>query len=764
LKKSKYVIAALLFIAGSAANIFFSTAIHFMLLTKTPTVKFYWLSVCMESMMSDPQHKQLFLMIEGILLLLCFFFVIFQDKSYKTDEMKITSEISIPVSAGEGQHGTARFLKKNEIKKTFGSFTISAHDDVIAGLLRKGDRLKKRAEKYKFTSDEEKEKSEETYTRRLNENNPAVKLYIWFLKRKWEADIWLYKFKESLKASNPPEPPEPNKTLEGEKRFAEIAREMFRKFKNYLSLYEKTDVSAPAKKKKKKTPKIVILLLTRLKSLIRRSKRTSSYIKGGAGIVIGMERKTKKSERVFCLDDDIHSLIIGATRCGKTRCLVIQTICALALAGESIITSDPKGELYLYTSEYLKALDYDVKVMDFQMPGKSDCYNPLQGIIDAVNADEIDLAQSLTWDLTGFLVEKSDKGEPIWQNGEMSIIAAAILCVVYDNKENPMLQNLTNVYWFIANMCKDIKCGKTTIKPIVEYVKDLPDSHPAKPLLGIADVAPSKTAGSFYTSALTTLRLFTAKDIYSITSESDFRLDDIGAKKQALFFILPDEKTTYYPVATLYVSQIYERLVNVAKKNGNRLEKRVNFVLDEFGNFSAISDFGAKLTVGGGYGIRFNLFIQGFNQLTEKYNENVAGIVKSNCAAWVYLSSNDPRTLEELEKRLGKYTTTSYSVGGSTQRNASSSSSHNVSLQARSLLDATEIGRLKRPYQLLITVNHPAMMYSPDLSKWQFNRMLGLGDKSHNKKFIAMGNAQREVKSVSNSEIHLWGIWNNWTQ
>jgi type IV secretion system protein VirD4 len=667
--------------------------------------------------------------------------------------MKITSEISIPVSAGEGQHGTARFLKKNEIKKTFGSFTISAHDDVIAGLLRKGDRLRDKAKKYKFTSVEEKEETEKIYSRRLNENNPAVKLYVWFLKRKWEADIRLYKFRESLKTSKPPEPPEPNKTLEGEKGFAETAREMFGKFKNSLSLYEKPDIDAPVNnnnnKKKKKTAA---------------ARESPSYIKGGAGIVIGMERKTKNNERVFCLDDDIHSLIIGATRCGKTRCLVIQTICALALAGESIITSDPKGELYLYTSEYLKALGYDVKVMDFQTPGKSDCYNPLQGIIDAVNANEIDLAQSLTWDLTGFLVEKSDKGEPIWQNGEMSIIAAAILCVVYDNKENPPFQNLTNVYWFIANMCKDIKCGKTTIKPIVLYVEKLPDTHPAKPLLGIADVAPSKTAGSFYTSALTTLRLFTAKDIYSITCESDFRLDDIGVKKQALFFILPDEKTTYYPVTTLYVSQIYERLVNVAKKNGNRLEKRVNFVLDEFGNFSAISDFGAKLTVGGGYGIRFNLFIQGFNQLTEKYNENVAGIVKSNCAAWVYLSSNDPRTLEELEKRLGKYTTTSYSVGGSTSRNASSSSSHNVSLQARSLLDATEIGRLKRPYQLLITVNHPAMMYSPDLSKWLFNRMLGLGDKSHNKKFIAMGNAQRKVKSVSNSEIHLWGIWNEYTQ
>ena len=43
--------------------------------------------------------------------------------------------------------------------------------------------------------------------------------------------------------------------------------------------------------------------------------------------------------------------------------------------------------------------------------------------------------------------------------------------------------------------------------------------------------------------------VFLIAAVYSITHKSDYDIADIGKKKQALFFILPDEKTTYYPIA-----------------------------------------------------------------------------------------------------------------------------------------------------------------------------------------------------------------------
>ena len=473
------------------------------------------------------------------------------------------------------------------------------------------------------------------------------------------------------------------------------------------------------------------------------------------GIAVSYER-SKFRESVACITDDVHILIIGATRSGKTRCLVIQSISALALAGEGMVVNDPKGELYHYTHSFLESMGYMVQVVDFNNPKKSCRYNPLQMIIDAVNENRIDDAQTYTWDFVTFLVEKNDHSEPIWTNGECSVIAAAVICVVYDNQNHPEFQNLTNVYNFIANMCKTVN----KVLPIDAYMDKLPESHPAKKLMAIAKLAPDKMGGSFYTAALTTLRLFITNDIYSMTRESEFSLADVGTKpKQALFFILPDQKTTYYPIVTLLVSQQYEQLVTYAKKCGNRLPHRVNYILDEFGNFAAISDFQTKMTVAGGYGVRWNLFIQDFNQLIDKYGQEVAKIIQGNCHYWIYLHSQDNSTNEEISKNMGKYTTTTYSLGGSTQKYSAPSSSTNIQLSERSLLNPDEVAKIQRPYQLVISTNAPAIMYSPDISQWAFNAMLGMGDKAHNTRLIELDENARPERGGKSTEQLLWKPW-----
>ncbi len=169
-----------------------------------------------------------------------------------------------------------------------------------------------------------------------------------------------------------------------------------------------------------------------------------------------MRRLENGKEQIFYVGDDVHTLCIGATRSGKSRTIVLQSICALGFAGESLVVSDPKAELYQYTCGFLQKLGYEVKVLDFKNPEKSHRYNLLQPVIDAVNRDDYEKAEMYAWDMTNTLVGKPE-GEKIWTNGEMSVIAAAILCVVCDNKKRPEYQNLTNVYWFVAEMWCDRK-------------------------------------------------------------------------------------------------------------------------------------------------------------------------------------------------------------------------------------------------------------------------------------------------------------------
>lgn len=480
-------------------------------------------------------------------------------------------------------------------------------------------------------------------------------------------------------------------------------------------------------------------------------QKLSSLTKGG--IMLGMSRDGKQ---IYYNSDDTHSIIIGATRCGKTRCDVLQTICLLALAGESMVMSDPKGELYLYTAPFLERMGYEVIALDFKNPAKSNQYNFLQPVIDAVNLDNIPLAIKRARNISHTLIADGNHAEPIWTDGARSVVTAAIIAVVVDNMEHPEFQNLPNAYHFITNMCKTINAGDKPRIPLNEYIKDIGDKHPARAALGISEIAPSKMRGSFYTSSLTNLELFTDPNISEMSSCTDFDLYATGKRKRAIFIILPDHEKTYHPIASLFVSQHYQTMVDVSDQNGNRLPRRVNFVLDEFGNFVRIPDFDVAITVGGGRGIRFNLVLQDFNQLENQYDK-AAKTIRSNCENWIYLQTDNNETLRELSEKLGKYTVKSPSLSGSTGGNMTAS----YNFTARDLLTPDEIRAIKRPYQLVMTRNHPAIMYAPDISQTIFNPMLGLGNEEHNKQLIMRRNAERSERTV-NKNPPLWGIWDKY--
>ena len=122
----------------------------------------------------------------------------------------------------------------------------------------------------------------------------------------------------------------------------------------------------------------------------------------------------------------------------------------------------------------------------------------MQPIIDFLEQRDIPGAQEATWELVETLVGES-KGEPIWHNGECSIIACCVMAVAFDNMNRPGYQNLTNVYHFISRMCTPKEDQSV---PLNDYLRVLPDTHPAKSLAGISDVAHWRTRSSFYARLL----------------------------------------------------------------------------------------------------------------------------------------------------------------------------------------------------------------------------------------------------------------------
>lgn len=476
-------------------------------------------------------------------------------------------------------------------------------------------------------------------------------------------------------------------------------------------------------------------------------------LKGKGGVVVQMTKKGSK-EIILYLPGDVHTLIFGATRSGKTRRVLLETLWLQIMSGISVVVSDVKGELFYYTEPFAKANNYKTYAIDLRNPKKSIRYNFLQPIIDAVSEQDMAKAIDYTWDLVSVLVGKQ-KGEPLWYNGETATIAAVILIIVCDAPEE--FQNLTNTYFFLAHMCTPDQYGNMAIN---DYLDRLPETHPAKGVFRMAGIAPLKTRSSFFTSALGTLRLFTNPNVAEMTSKSDISLKDIGREKSIVYMIIPDEKKTLYPLVSILVTQMYMLQVELANESGLRLPVDTDYDLDEVGNFPTIPVLGNILSAGASRGVRANLIVQDYQQLESNYKEDFKNI-RTNCQCKIYLKSDDTDTLKNISESLGKYTVevSSASVSAQDGKQDNINYSSSASLTGRPLLDQAEIKRIKAPYSLcMLTGEYAGINELPDLSEYRLNEMYGLGDEQHNNNIIMEREAARQEHQVG--EPKLWGIWN----
>lgn len=490
------------------------------------------------------------------------------------------------------------------------------------------------------------------------------------------------------------------------------------------------------------------------------------------GLILGKEDiKTsifskRVKEKIYHITKDLHALIIGATRSGKTRCIVIQTIIDLILAGENVVVPDLKGELRDYTEDVAKKYGYEVIGIDFIHPYQSKRRNFLEPVIKALQRNDISRAIEETWSLVSQLVgEPPENGEKLWNNGEAATLAASIMAVCYDNQDHPEYQNLTNVFYFITEMCSDYRGAL----PLQFYIDSLPEEHPAKILLAATKVAAMRTRSSFYVSAIMTLKLLTIPAINQMTNASDFDIEKLidEGKKVIIYLGLPARDKTYFPLASLFLRQISDLIDYVAdEKYGGRVPVRWNFIDEEMGNFTKITNMRQQTSFGTGKGIRHFMFIQSYAQLDDVYGEKVSQIIQDNADIKIYLRSPNPTTKKKISEDLGNYTTRSYSKSNNTPsgtfRNGGSDG-ESSNLMGRPLLYPDEVGKLQRPYSLVMSDADPAIMYAPDLSQYAMNEFLGMGDEEHNNR-LRQRKAEEHKKNERphNSKMELWGIWDVW--
>ncbi len=369
---------------------------------------------------------------------------------------------------------------------------------------------------------------------------------------------------------------------------------------------------------------------------------------------------------VWVDNTDTHSLIFGSTGSKKSRLFCMPLLNIMAGAGESFVVTDPKGELYDYTSGFVKSKGYDVVVLNYRDLSLGDTWNPLALPYELYHTGHKDDAVARINDFVNAISEHhmNNTKDIFWVNAARSV-AIAILLLMLDEctKEECNLKTFTRFCVEFAKASNEsafesvmgLSMGEKNKNYLTLLMKSAsPESIASLNYFGIANSS-DKAKGDVQSTLFTLIQVFmTQENLVRNMCYNSFDMRNIGRKKTAVYIIVPDEKSTYHFIATTFVKQCYETLIQEAQIEKNRaLPVRVNFVLDEFANIPALPDMPSMITAARSRNMRFFLVIQSVHQLENRYKEE-AQTIKGNCDNWVFLTSKELSLLEEISKLCGK--------------------------------------------------------------------------------------------------------------
>lgn len=406
----------------------------------------------------------------------------------------------------------------------------------------------------------------------------------------------------------------------------------------------------------------------------------------------------------FVADNDSHCLVIGSSGSKKSRSVAMPYLEIIARAGHSVVVSDPKGELYEKTSGVFAQKGYSVYVINLREPYRSNGVNLIALAAELYESGMQEEAYGLIADLAQTLFPAEDNtSDRFWLHTSRALFRGLCAMIV----EQPLLfpKEMRN-WWTLRALAESLdseegyKTGVTTNMLAAEY----PPESQARMDLSNATHGSDKTFFNVLASFTAGLQAIYSKpsltNMLSVVESIDF--EQIGLRPTVVFFILPDEKSTYHFIVSTLIKVVYEALLRCAHRFPNvRLPTPVHFVLDEVGNLPRIPDLCSNMiTASRSRGINFTLLTQGLRQLEATYGASMVDTLRGNCNIWLYLHSRELPLLNELSELCGK------------RKNG------------QALISPTQLQTLQVGQALVLSGRlHPFVTQLPDIDDYPFERL-----------------------------------------
>ena len=444
------------------------------------------------------------------------------------------------------------------------------------------------------------------------------------------------------------------------------------------------------------------------------------------GTILG--QFTQEGEEVIALPfeptGNRNLILIGPPGSGKSFGYVRTAVFQSIVRGESVVVTDPKGEIHNDMRKLLEANGYKVKVFNLINLDLSNAWDCVQEIYDPITGN-IDDQRVITFCKTVITNTGGGAGgDPFWESSEENLFRVAVsycafmrettLIKIYERRTKELLTQLPFITEEdgdkLIEIVKNPESAMLDRRKVVEYLaenfygkeegnkklqsweddaptcnisdiynallhndlnswednfKNVPLNHPAASAWAVFKGMGERVQPNIVGGLNTRLQLFMTYKVRRVISNDDIRLANIGAEKTALFLIISDDNASMQLLSSLLLSFLFKDLKEAFDAVGGEGRIPVNVVADELANTGVWPNFEKTIATARSRKIAVSLILQSLPQLTQLYGEENAETIIGCCNTMLVLGCNDKYTAEYISDKSGIVTIRAKSVSDS---------------------------------------------------------------------------------------------------
>lgn len=443
------------------------------------------------------------------------------------------------------------------------------------------------------------------------------------------------------------------------------------------------------------------------------------------GTILG--QFTQDGEEVIALPfeptGNRNLILIGPPGSGKSFGYVRTAVFQSIVRGESVVVTDPKGEIHNDMRKLLESRGYKVKVFNLINLDLSNAWDCVQEIYDPITGN-IDDQRVITFCKTVIANTgggANSKGDPFWESSEENLFRVAVsycayireksLIEIYERRAKELLTQLPYITQedeqSLIEIVKNPESAMVDRRWVVEYLahsfygdeegdrklseweedaptcnisdiydallhndldkweanfKYVPLSHPAASAWAVFKGMGERVQPNIVGGLNTRLQLFMTYKVRRVISNDDIRLANLGAEKTALFLIISDDNASMQLLSSLLLSFLFKDLKEAFDAVGGEGRIPVNVVADELANTGVWPNFEKTIATARSRKIAVSLILQSLPQLTQLYGEENAETIIGCCNTMLVLGCNDKYTAEYISDKSGIVTIRAKSV------------------------------------------------------------------------------------------------------